>query len=75
MNVDRVFGFDIGIKKLSLVSEEALRKQMNILCKYCGWFRLPQGGIVLTEKISPSWKRAFIEYRKQKPRLSLYNNT
>lgn len=72
MNVDRVFGFNIGIKKLSLVTEKALREQMKILCKYCGWFKEGQGEIVLTEKMSRSWKRAFTEYRNKKPKLSLY---
>ena len=72
MNVARVFGFDIGIKKLSLVTEKGLRKQLKILCKYCGWFKELQGEIILTEKMSRSWKRAFTEYRKQKPKLCLY---
>jgi hypothetical protein len=73
MNVARVFGFDIGIKDLSLVNEKALREQMIILCKYCGWFKEWLGRVVSTEKVSPSWKRAFAEYRKQKPKMSLYN--
>jgi len=71
MGVDRVFGFDIGIKKLSLVSEKALREQMKILCQYCGWFREPTE-IIWKEKISHAWKRAYAEYKKQRPKLSLY---
>ena len=39
-NCDRVFGFDIGLKSLSDVNEEALKKQRNILCKYCGYFKV-----------------------------------
>jgi hypothetical protein len=72
MNIARVYGFDIGIKKLSLVTEKALRKQMKVLCKYCGWFREPQDQIVLAETMSRSWKRAFAEYKRHKPKLSLY---
>jgi phage anti-repressor protein len=64
-----VFGFDVGIEKLSLVSEKALRKQLKILCKYCGWFREQQNETVLVEKKSRSWERAFAEYNKQKPKL------
>jgi len=71
MGVDRVFGFDIGIKKLSLVTEKALREQMKILCRYCGWFREPTE-IIWTEKMSLVWKRAYLEYKRQKPKLSLY---
>jgi hypothetical protein len=71
MHVDRVFGFDIGIKKLSQVNEKALRAQMKVLCRYCGWFKL-YSGIICAEKISGSWRKAYAEYKKQKPRLSLY---
>jgi hypothetical protein len=71
MHVDRVFGFDIGIKKLSQVNEQALRAQMKILCRYCGWFK-KSTDIILTERMSPSWKKAYAEYKKQKPKLSLY---
>jgi hypothetical protein len=73
MNVDRVFGFDVGIKKLDQVSEKALRKQMNILCRYCGMFRELTGKTVLTAKISRSWKRAFAKYGERKPKLSRYS--
>ena len=72
MSVDRVFGFNIGIKDLSLVTAKALRGQMKILCKYCGWFNVDQKAIVSVEKMSRSWKKALTDYRKQKPKLSLY---
>ena len=72
MNVDRVFGFDIGIKSLSLVNEQALRGQMRILCKYCGWFNEGREELLVSERISPSWRKAFAEYRRQKPILSPY---
>jgi len=72
MNVARVFGLDIGIKELSLVTEKTLRKQLKILCKYCGWFKEPVNSLVLTEKISCSWKRAFAEYAKQRPKMSYF---
>ncbi len=71
-NVDRVFGFDIGIKKLEFVTERALREQMKILCKYCGFFRELTNKTVLTERISRSWRRAFVKYKEQKPSLSPY---
>ncbi|MBP7215737.1 MAG: radical SAM protein [Candidatus Omnitrophica bacterium] len=73
MNVARVFGFDIGLQKLSLVTEQALRFQLKILCKYCGWFREQQRPTALTEQVSSSWQKAFAEYKKQKPKLTLYN--
>jgi len=74
MNVDRVFAFDVGIKKLSLVNEKALREQMRILCSCCGWFKERHIEKVLIDVISESWEKAFAEYRKQKPKLSQLNS-
>lgn len=71
LGVDRVFGFDVGIKKLSLVTEKALGDQMKILCRYCGFFREPFE-LVRKPKMSPSWKKAYSDYKKKKPELSLY---
>ena len=71
LGVDRVLGFDIGIKKLSLVDETALRNQMKMLCKYCGIFKKPYE-LITKPKMSPSWERAYSRYKKQKPTLSQY---
>lgn len=70
-NVDRVFGFDIGIKELSLVDEKALRNQMKILCRYCGHFKEPNY-CTAEEKVSASWEKAYKRYKKQEIKLSLY---
>jgi hypothetical protein len=70
-HVDRVFGFDIGIKKLSQVNENALRRQMKILCRYCGWFKIYSGSIT-KEEITRSWKIAYAKYKEKRPQLSLY---
>jgi len=70
-NVDRVFGFDIGIKKLSDVNEKALRKQMQTLCKYCGHFKLTNDYID-GEKMSKSWQKIYKKYKQKKPDMSLY---
>jgi hypothetical protein len=71
MHVDRVFGFDLGIKKLSLVTEQALREQMKILCRYCGHFKEPHE-MLNKEKISRTWKTAYEKYKISKPRLTGY---
>lgn len=72
LNVARVFGFDIGIKELSLVSEKALREQLKVLCQYCGWFREPSYATTQAQTMSKSWRKAFAEFRKRKPRMSAY---
>ncbi|MDD5209695.1 MAG: hypothetical protein PHV36_09930 [Elusimicrobiales bacterium] len=35
-SIDRVFGFDIGIKRLRDLTPENTRKQLKLLCRYCG---------------------------------------
>lgn len=70
-NVDRVFGFDLGIKKLSFVNKLNLQNQMKILCKYCGHFKEPNE-YVIKQKTSISWNKAYKKYEKEKPKLSLY---
>jgi hypothetical protein len=74
--VDRVFGFDIGIKKLSEVTDEKLKNQMKILCKYCGHFKateiISSKNRISEEIMSTSWKKAYENYSRNKPNLSLY---
>ena len=70
-SVDRIFGFDIGIKKLSDVTEKTLRKQMQILCRYCGFFHEPHR-MVRKEEISITWEKAYKAYKERASILSLY---
>ena len=84
-SVDRVFGFDIGIKKLEDLNDDNVFKQFKILCKYCGIYKinsLPipdkeniktwEDSLITTQQTSPSWKKAYDQYKKKKPKLSLY---
>lgn len=68
-SIDRVFGFDIGRKKIPSNNDE-MRDQMKIFCGLCGHFRyaLP----VNKEKISITWKIAYKKYKRKKPSLSGY---
>jgi Radical SAM superfamily/4Fe-4S single cluster domain len=72
-SVDRVFGFDIGIKKLSLLDDHLIKNQLNVLCRNCGFF-LNNFGIkqIDEEKLSKSWKEACQKYKQKRPNLSLY---
>lgn len=76
-SIDRVLGFDIGFKQLPF-QEEQLVMQKEKLCAYCGHF-LNQRFIPPEKRISVdgepktvSWKRAYSEYKKEKPVMSLY---
>lgn len=71
--VDRVFGFDIGLKSLSSVTDEALKKQLKLLCAYCGHYKYNYNEKwVNTEKASKSWQNAIDKYNKKRPVLTLY---
>jgi len=70
-NVDRIFGFDLGIKSLSDLDEKAFRQQKGKLCRYCGHFKEPNESI-LKEIVSSSWKKAYDEHNSKKPKLTLY---
>lgn len=70
-HLDRVFGFDIGIKKLSSVNDTAFRKQLNTLCRYYGHFKEPNE-YVTEGKMSKSWVKAYKRYKETKPKMSLY---
>ncbi|MFC1827541.1 radical SAM protein [Thermodesulfobacteriota bacterium] len=70
-DVDKIFGFNIGIKKLSEVNEKSLRNQMKILCRYCGFFFEPPK-IVHEQIWSETWERAYKKFKTQKPKLTLY---
>jgi len=73
-SIDRIFGFDIGLKDLSLVRPRLLRKQLRILCKYCGHYKRgpPKYSMNHGEIISPTWRIAYGEYKKKRPDLSIY---
>ena len=76
---DRVFGFDIGLKSLSLLTEEVLQNQLKHLCKYCGHYKTTNPVHsrfkyfrVTKTMMSITWEKAFDKYKKSKPALSIY---
>ncbi len=71
-HVARVLGMDIAVKRLALVSVESMSNQFKHLCPYCGHFREPNE-LVTQEAVSPLWEKAYREYKKKKPKLSLYS--
>jgi len=72
-SVDRVFGFDIGLKSLSTVTIMTLKDQLTRLCRYCGHYKYNyKEEWVTAAEISPSWRDAFERYRKERPALTPY---
>jgi hypothetical protein len=70
-HVDRIFGFDIGIKTLEKVKSSTMKDQLKQLCKYCGLYKEPPDRIC-EEKISDSWRKAYKIYKENPPLLSDY---
>jgi len=70
-SIDRVYGFNIGRKSLPSLNDSMV-DQRKILCKYCGHFREFDNELTREERMSSSWKKAYENYRKNRPHLSLY---
>lgn len=81
--IDRVYGFDVGLKRLPATAAE-LAGQMRRLCPLCGHFRefRPRGrgtsrwrrgaGDFPPGSISPSWAEAYRAFREAPPALTPY---
>lgn len=76
-SIDRVMGFDIGLKKLPVRSEELSPLKLT-LCKYCGHFCsrhyiLPEYRKKLTgTPMSKSWIQAYQNFEQNKLNLTKY---
>ena len=79
-HIDRVFGFDIGVKKLPGAGH-SWADLCNRLCRYCGCYdnrhlvyersqNAGQSGA--GGGVSPAWQQAYSEYRHRKPVLGTY---
>jgi hypothetical protein len=76
-SIDRIFGFDIGIKSIGDITLENLNKQREILCPYCGLLPFSdydpyKNRITNEERISKSWKEEYQKYKEKKPIMELY---
>lgn len=68
--IDRVFGFDLGAKRLP-DKGDAMAEQLQVFCRLCGHF-IPFRRAGGKELISPTWVGAYADYATQRPRLTLY---
>lgn len=71
-SIDRIFGFDLGMKKLPQPDYD-MRELLLKFCKYCGKFMI-FNSIRKTDSnaMSISWRKSIEAYKKKKPSLSLY---
>ena len=72
-SLDRVFGFDIGVKSLNEMDISRMQNLLPRLCQLCGHFKENyETKLISDEEISETWKQAYQQYRVKKPWLSLY---
>lgn len=83
-SIDRIFGLDIGLKRLRDVTKTTIIESGLRLCALCGHFRLFDGALVDHDQrisdaplgwvqvtvLSPTWITAYERYQRHKPRLS-----
>jgi hypothetical protein len=77
--IDRVVGYDLGVKSLREVSMAKVIGQRGRLCALCGRFNdlsISQEYYgptwVVEERASPTWEKAFESYKSARPFLTLY---
>lgn len=68
-SIDRILGLDLG-QKDPAKAYDSMRDQLKDLCKYCGHFRLSSAATEIEQ--SPVWEEAYTNFKKEKPKLSLY---
>lgn len=68
--IDRILGLDIGRKKFPQTNDQ-MRDQMKKLCQYCGLFGFGATDRTNREVMSPSWKKAYKEYLKDRSKFEL----
>jgi hypothetical protein len=67
--IDRVFGFDIGRKKIPS-DDDQMGDQLRVFCKLCGIFGCFK--LARKELISLTWKKAYERYNQTEVHLVHY---
>ncbi len=68
-SIDRVMGQNIGRKAMPK-DDDLMRDQLKEFCQYCGRFNNDDSEI--KDIVSPTWKKAYAKYKKEKPQLDSY---
>ena len=79
--MDRVMGYDVGIKSLKEASVDKLKELLNLFCGYCGNFveyHKNYGNFIprcekspfIKNIISKTWKDIYSKYHKKRPNLT-----
>jgi hypothetical protein len=69
--MDRIFGWNIGRQSLPDDSDDML-DMLETLCSHCGMFKRNMEPPVTQPTMSPTWVRAYEQYRNKAPILTRY---
>ena len=64
-SIARVFGLDIGIKRLEDVNPQTIKNQIDILCKYCGHSTVASKHVPDRQEMSTTWRSAIETYKQR----------
>jgi len=70
-SIDRVFGFDLGMKQLAPENEK-FTEALQTLCRRCGMFKRLAEPAVDRPFVSQVWDEAYTRYREKPPSLTRY---
>lgn len=69
--IDRIIGYDIGLRKLAEISHERFQYQCEKICRFCGHFLFDNEIDVGNVLISRTWQKFIKIYKQQPPSLTL----
>jgi hypothetical protein len=69
--IDRIFGFNRGIKKIPDRNDPEIIRLLELFCRNCGGF-LYSGHKKPVGYVSPTWKERLQSYQETKPKLTEY---
>lgn len=70
-SIDRVFGFDLGMKQLAPENEK-FTEALQTFCRMCGMFKRLAEPPVDRPFVSQVWDEAYTRYREKPPSLTRY---
>ena len=69
--IDRIFGFNKGMKKLPDKTDPEIIKSLELFCKYCGGF-LYSGHKKSAGYASPTWRQQLLSYKNKSLNFTNY---
>jgi len=80
-SIDRVIGYDLGVKSLKAVTQKKMKELLNTFCRFCGnyidyddnagnFISRCEKAPLTKNKVTITWKKFYKNYQAQKPKLT-----